>query len=100
MRIARAHVAVLVLFAASLAAHLDATVPDRADESIRHFLAQDDTQPSYRGTRRLEAENGKRAGWLEAVTEYSVAGGFHYTVTAEGGSDAIRSKVLRAVLDR
>jgi len=52
-----------------------------------------------RATRRLEAENGKRSGWLEAVTDYSAERGFRYHVTAEGGSDYIRSKVLRAVLD-
>ena len=49
--------------------------------------------------RRLEAENGGRRGWLEAVTEYSIESGFHYQVTAEGGSSLVRSKVLRAVLD-
>ena len=76
-----------------------ATAPDTADHSIRQFLAQDDTQHPYRATRRLEAENGDRSGWLEAVTEYSPRSGFRYEVTAEGGSDYIRTKVLRAVLD-
>jgi hypothetical protein len=100
MRITRANVAILLLAATSgLATNLDATPPDPADESIRQFLAHDDTLRPYRAVRRLEAENGKRAGWLEAVTEYSVAGGFHYQVTAEGGSESIRSRVLRAVLD-
>jgi hypothetical protein len=76
-----------------------ATAPDEADYSIRQFLAQDDTQHPYRATRRLEAENGTRSGWLEAVTEYSPANGFSYEITAEGGSGYIRAKVLRAVLD-
>jgi hypothetical protein len=49
--------------------------------------------------RRLEAENGTRTGWLEAVTEYSPETGFRYEVTAEGGSGYIRTKVLRAVLE-
>ena len=100
MRLTRAHAAVLLLFvAAGLGTHLDATISDPADESIRQFLAQDDTQRPYRATRRLEAENGKRAGWLEAVTEYSPETGFLYKVTAEGGSDYIRSRILRAVLE-
>ena len=70
-----------------------------ADRSVGQFLARGYTPHAYRATRRLEATNGNRSGWLEAVTEYSLAGGFRYQVTAEGGSSDIRSKVLRAVLD-
>ena len=66
---------------------------------MRQFLQQDDTQHPYRAVRRLEAENGGRRGWLEAVTEYSIENGFSYQVKAEGGSSLVRSKVLRAVLD-
>lgn len=66
---------------------------------MRQFLQQDLTQHPYRAVRRLEAENGGRRGWLEAVTEYSIENGFSYEVTAEGGSSLVRSKVLRAVLD-
>ena len=76
-----------------------ATVPDAADQSIKQFLAQDDTQRPYRAVRRLEAENGSRKGWVEAITEYSPETGFRYEITAEGGSGYIRSKVLKAVLD-
>jgi hypothetical protein len=89
----------LVLLAVVVPPTLLATVPDPADSSMRQFLQQDDTQHPYRAIRRLEAENGGRRGWLEAVTEYSVDGGFSYQVTAEGGSSLVRSKVLRAVLD-
>jgi hypothetical protein len=100
MRFTPAHAAALLLVtAAGLGTHLDATVPDPGDQTIQQFLAQDDTQRPYRATRRLEAENGKRSGWLEAITEYSAEDGFRYTVTGEGGSDYIRSKVLRAVLE-
>ena len=63
------------------------------------FLALDPGQPPYRGTRHLEAENGKRRGWLDIVTEYAPDTGFRYRITAEGGSDYIRTKVLKAVLD-
>lgn len=87
-----------LLVAVGLVPGLQATVAD-ADQSIRQFLAQGDTQPSYRAVRRLEARNGKRSGWLEAVTEYAPGAGFRYTVTAEGGHAYIRDKVLRAVLD-
>jgi hypothetical protein len=76
-----------------------ATGPDVADNSMRQFLAQDDDQHSYRATRRLEAENGGRKAWIEAVTEFSPRTGFRYEITAEGGSSYIRTKVLHAVLD-
>jgi hypothetical protein len=69
------------------------------DDCIRQFLAQDDAPPAYRAVRRLEAANGRRTGWLEAVTEYAPATGFRYQVTAEGGNGSIRSRVLRALLD-
>ncbi len=74
-----------------------ATVADAADQPIKQFLAQDDTQPSYRALRHLEAENGSRRGWVDAVTEYAPETGMRYEVAAEGGSDYIRSKVLVAV---
>jgi hypothetical protein len=89
----------IVLLAVAVPPTLLAMIPDPADYSMRQFLQQDDTQHPYRAVRRLEAENGGRRGWLEAVTEYSVESGFSYQVTAEGGSSLVRSKVLRAVLD-
>ena len=64
-----------------------AAVPNAADHSIEQFLAQDDTQPRYRAVRRLEATNGSRTAWLEALTEYSPSTGFRYEITAEGGPD-------------
>jgi hypothetical protein len=76
-----------------------ATSPDAADHSIQQFLAQDDGLHPDRATRRLEAENGSRRGWIEAVTEYAPETGFRFEITAEGGSSLIREKVLRAVLE-
>jgi hypothetical protein len=90
---------VALLLALAIPPSVKATVPDAADNSIRQFLAKDDTLRPYRATRRLEAENGRRRGWIEAVTEYSPRTGFRYEITAEGGSGHIRDKVLRAVLD-
>lgn len=90
---------IVPLLAVTFAVGARATAPDAADHSIRQFLAHDDSQHSYRAIRRLEAENGNRNGWLEATTEYSPAEGFQYQIVAEGGSDYIRSKVLKAVLD-
>jgi hypothetical protein len=78
---------------------LPAAIPDPAAHSMEQFLERDDALHPYRAIRRLEAENGGRRGWLEAVTEYSVESGFSYHVMAEDGSSIIRSRVLRAVLD-
>jgi hypothetical protein len=87
-----------VLVAVGLAPGIGATAPD-PDHCIRQFLAHDAAAPAYRAVRRLEAVNGKRSGWLEAVTDYAPEVGFRYRVTAEGGHAYIRDKVLRAVLD-
>jgi len=93
------HSSFAIVLALVIAPTLLAIAPETADHSMRQFLEQDDTQHPYRAIRRLEAESGTRRGWLEAVTEYSVEGGFSYQVTAEGGSSLVRSKVLRAVLE-
>jgi hypothetical protein len=99
MPLACIHRRFVILLLGVAAPTVGAAIPDPADRSIREFLAQDDSQPRYRATRRLEAENGSRRGWLEAMTEYTRERGFRYEVTAEGGSRYIREKVLRAVLD-
>ena len=55
---------------------------------------------SYRGTRRLEGRNERFdvTGWMEIATELS-ADGFHYRVIDEGGSEMIRRRVFRAMLE-
>jgi hypothetical protein len=90
---------IILLLAIVSASSVRATAPDAADQTIRQFLAHDDAQPAYRAVRWLEAENGSRKGWLEALTEYSPEAGFHFQITAEGGSGYIRSKILTAVLE-
>ena len=89
----------VILLVIAFASTVRATVPDAADQPIKQFLAQKETQRPYRAARHLEAENGNRKGWMDAITEYSPATGFRYEIVAEGGSDYIRSKVLKAVLD-
>ncbi len=63
--------------------------------------ASDAPLTQYRAFRRLHARSERldQEGWLEAWTELD-ARGFHYQIVAERGSDAIRDKVLRAVLKR
>jgi hypothetical protein len=98
-RAARHQRLTILLLAIFAAPAVRATVPDVADHTIRQFLSQGDPPHAYRATRRLEAENGSRTGWLEAITEFSPRTGFRYEVTDEGGSSYIRGKVLRAVLN-
>lgn len=67
--------------------------------SIEQFLARTDRVPSYRASRRLEARGAGKSGWLEVSTDFAPADGFRYAIVAEGGSDYIRNRVLRAVLE-
>jgi hypothetical protein len=76
-----------------------ATADPSTSGSIERFLARDDGGHSYRASRRLEARNGDRRGWMEAVTEFVPPATFRYQITSEGGSGYIRSKVLKAMLD-
>jgi hypothetical protein len=84
---------------------LDATPREGAgsveQSSVEQFLSRRDDPSSYSAFRRMNAENpgSGRSGWLEAVTDFSPESGFRYEILAEGGSEAIRSKVLRAVLE-
>ena len=56
---------------------------------------------SYRAFRRMHAKSEKfnQEGWLDAWTEMD-ANGFRYTIVSERGSDYVRNKVLKAVLQR
>jgi hypothetical protein len=68
---------------------------------VQRFLARPDEPLSrYRALRRLEARNDRfdLHGWLEAWTELTEDGRFHYEIVREGGSDYIRNKVLRPLL--
>ena len=67
--------------------------------AVEKFLAQSSQSHGYRALRRLEAAGSGRHGWLDARTEFSVRGGLRYEVTAEGGSEYIRSRVLRGLLE-
>ena len=89
---------VLLIWALTVPQALQASNDDITDESIRQFLAQSNNPHHYRAIRRLEAVNGKRSGWLEAITDYSPATGFRYEVTAQGGAKMVLDK-LREVLE-
>jgi len=62
-----------------------------------------DEQPleQYRAYRRMHAatDNGKHEAWLDAWTELK-DGRFSYDIVSERGSETVRGKVLRSMLQR
>src|SRR5687768_15883506 len=73
-----------------------------AEPVVQRFLSRaDEPLTRYRAFRRLEARNArfKLHGWLEAWTELTPSGQFKFEIVCEGGSDYIRNKVLRPVLE-
>src|SRR4029077_13270938 len=98
-RLAIVLVALTALTALATAEH--ATPPTQFDPVLHRFLTRaDEPLLSYRGTRRLEGRNERFSvsGWMEIATELT-AGGFHYQVIDEGGSDLIRKRVFRSMLE-
>ena len=71
------------------------------DSSATHLAPQPEPLTQYRAFRRMHArsEHIGQEGWMEAWTEYD-AKGFRYQIVSERGSDAIRDRVLKAVLKR
>lgn len=71
-------------------------------DPVQRFLSRpSETLTSYRAFRTLRASNKrfKKEGWMTAWTELDPQGGFGYEIVGEGGSDYIRRKVLRKMLD-
>jgi hypothetical protein len=76
-------------------------VPGTFEPVLNRFLSRvDEPLVTYRGTRRLEGKNERFnvSGWMEIAVELT-AEGFHYRVTDEGGSDLIRRRVFRSMLE-
>lgn len=69
--------------------------------SARSVASSEGQLIEYRGVRRMHAKSDKlgQEATLEAWTELD-AQGFRYTVLEERGSEYVRNKVLRAVLQR
>jgi hypothetical protein len=70
--------------------------------ALERFLARpDEPITEYRARRTLEGHNPrfKMDGAIEAITELSANGRFSYTIVSETGSDYIRDKVLRPILE-
>jgi hypothetical protein len=97
-------VATVIIAALALTAYVTAEpapATQRFEPVLHRFLTRA-AEPlvSYRGTRRLEGRNERFnvTGWMEIATELS-EDGFHYRVIDEGGSDLIRHRVFRAMLE-
>jgi hypothetical protein len=75
----------------------------RADAgAVERFINDIEKEPiPYQAIRRLEASISKlnESAWMEAFTEYTREGGFHYRVLSQGGSERIRNRALKGVLE-
>jgi len=72
------------------------------EPALERFIARpDEPIKEYRAIRHMEAENHRfnLRGSLDAVTSLDADGHFSYTILREEGSDYVRSKVLRPVLE-
>jgi hypothetical protein len=65
------------------------------------ILGRDAPLEQYRAYRRMHAatDNGKHEAWLDAWTELK-EGRFSYEIVSERGSETVRGKVLRSMLQR
>jgi len=89
----------LALTAASVQTTAASTTNLDTLAALEMFLSRPATVHPYRAFRRLEASGSGQRGWLDAQTDFTVASGLQYEVTAEGGSGYIRTRVLRSLLD-
>ena len=79
----------------------ESPMPSALEPVLHRFLTRaDEPLVTYRGTRHLEGRNERynMSGWMEIATELTAAG-FRYRVIDEGGSDLIRRRVFRSMLE-
>lgn len=69
--------------------------------NVSPALQSDPALQQYRALRRMHAKSEKfnHEGWMEVWTELD-ARGFRYEIVSERGSDTVRKKVLRAILEK
>jgi hypothetical protein len=97
----RLWVAACTIFAASAILQAGAATAFAARPASHFFSRVDQPLREYRALRRMHAysEGRKHEAWMVARTALQ-NGQFSYDVVSENGSEAIRAKVLRAVLVR
>jgi hypothetical protein len=96
---ALAGVVVLALTASSLPTTAARSLNPDAAAAMEMFLARPVNAHPYRASRRLEASGSGQRAWMDVETDYAVASGLQYSVTAEGGSGYIRSRILHSLLN-
>lgn len=72
------------------------------EAALHRLQASPDSElRDYRARRRLHAVNRrfKAEAWMDVVTELTPLGAFRYEIVAERGSESVRGKVLRKVLE-
>jgi hypothetical protein len=93
---------VVIAGAALMLAHPRAAGPAQpGSQLLQRFLSLGDPTPSQvRALRHLEATNERfeKAAWMDVWTDAD-SSGFRYDIVAEGGSEYIRSHVMRAWLE-
>lgn len=102
-RIACATVAAVWIAAVPVAVSAVPHMSDGLPAAVERFLNRAQTPlVSYRALRKMSASNQRYnlSGWLHVRTEFDPEQGFQYEVLTEGGSKAIRNRVLRKVLER
>ena len=69
--------------------------------NVSPALQSDPPLQQYRALRRMHAKSEKfnHEGWMEARTERD-ASGFRYEIVSERGSDTVRKRVMRALLEK
>jgi hypothetical protein len=90
-----------VTIATAFAMAEPAPTPSALEPVLHRFLTRaDEPLVTYRGTRHLEGRNERYnvSAWMEIAAELT-ADGFHYRVIDEGGSDLIRRRVFRSMLE-
>jgi len=89
------------LAAGSTVISADGASPSTSNPFSRLFSRSDQPLKEYRAVRRMHAstEKGKHEAWMEAWTELK-DGRFSYGIVSERGSETVRGKVLRAMLER
>lgn len=75
--------------------------PSASNSSANSFGRSEQPLKQYRAYRRMHAatDKGKHEAWMEAWTELD-NGRFSYQIVSERGSDLVRDKVLRSMLQR
>jgi len=80
---------------------LSAAGAGMSSNPLSSLFSRSDQLREYRALRRMHAstEKAKHEAWLEAWTELK-GGRFSYQIVSERGSETVRGKVLRAMLER